>query len=205
MEYTRGISTERFPLKTAAVLVLFLSSLLAFAQAPATTAQPATRDDIAHLLEVMDMKKQVTEMQRTMLDQYKPMLQKMGEEQLKGLSAQQRQKFNDIMAEFLADSFKSYPPEDMIADLIPIYQKYLDKSDVQVMSAFYASPTGRKFLDNQPKIVGEYMSVIIPNIQTRMQAPLQKLQERMRELVSEGQAAPKEEDFKPAKPTPAPK
>lgn len=183
-------------MKKTAVLALLLCSLTAFAQAP---APPATRDDVIHLLEVMNMKGQMTEMQRTMIEQYKPMLEKMGEEQLKGLSPQQRQKFNGIMAEFLSDSFKSYPPEEMIADLIPIYQKYLDKSDVQAMTAFYSSPTGRKFLDNQPKIVAEYMSVLMPNIQTRMQAPLQKLQERMRELVSEEQPATRDEP-KPATP-----
>ena len=199
--------------KYAAVVVLLFCSVIAVAQqsAPAKAgtvpaAQPATREDVNRLMEAMHIKKQMVEMQRTMLDQYKPIIEKMSADQLKNMTPQQRQKFQEIMAEMLSDSFKAYPPDEMIADIVPIYQKYLDKSDVAALSAFYASPTGQKFLDNQPKIVRDFMTVLMPRIQENIQSASRKMQERIRELTAEGESGPAHEhDFTPATPAPSQK
>ena len=197
-------------MKPFAVLVVLLSSLLVSAQEPAAAkpatpaAQPASADDINRLVEVMHMKRQMTEMQRTMLDQYKPMMEKMSGDLLRTLTPQQRQKFQDIMNDMMAESLHAYPPDEMIGDMTPIYRKYLDKPDIEAMIAFYASPTGQKVLEMQPKIIRDFMSVMMPKMQDRMQVAIARMQDRIRELAAESQPAPaQDKDFKPA--TPAPK
>lgn len=173
-------------MKRVAVLVLLLASVSVLAQQPAS--QAASAEDIQRLVDAMHLKQQLVQMQGTILAQYKPMVEKMAADRLKELTPQQRQRFQDMMTEMLAESLHSYPPEEMVSDVIPIYQKYLDKADVEASIAFYSSPTGQKFLNNQPKIMAEFMSSVMPKIQERVQAATQKMQERLRALLSETQS-----------------
>jgi len=207
--------------------VLVFASVCAFAQEPAATpkgtvapvkkpvpaekkpvsadaSQPASREDVARLLDAMQVRKQMESMQQTMLGQFKPMMEKMAGDQLKNMTPQQRQHFDQIVQEMFADQRKAYPPSEMIADIIPIYQKYLTKGDVRHISAFYASPSGRKLLDNQPEIMRDFMAEVMPKMQERMQASMRKMQDRIQDLIRESRAQPgQDREFKPA--TPAPK
>lgn len=191
-------------MKYIPALVLFFSSLVAFSQqAPAEkafapAAQAASVDDLNRLIEVMHIRRQMTEMQKTMLDQYRPMLEKIAGEQLRGMTPQQRQKFQDIMSDMMAETLKAYPPDEMIHDMFPIYQKYLDHSDVEALVSFYSSPAGAKFLDIQPKIVRDFMAVLMPKMQDRMQVALRKMQQRVRDLAVEENSQPPEQGAKPA-------
>ncbi len=195
-----------------AAVLLFCLCPLASAQQPAAAkpaapaAQAATAADINRLIEVTHVRKQMSEMQNAILEQYKPMIEKMSGDVLNRMTPRQRQRFNDIVSDMMADSLKAYPPEDMLRDMVPIYQKYLDKSDVEAMIAFYSTPTGQKLLDNQPKIAREFMAVLVPKMQERMQESMQKMQDRVRDLVTESPSEPaQEKEFKPATPAPAQK
>lgn len=208
------------------IAVFVLSSVCAFAQQPppaakgsvaptkkpvpaekkpvsADASQPASREDVARLLEAMQVRKQMESMQQTMLGQFKPMVDRMAGEQLRNMTPQQRQHFNQIVQEMFADQRKAYPPSEMIADIIPIYQKYLTKGDVQHIAAFYASPSGRKLLDNQPEIMRDFMAEVMPKMQERMQASMRKMQDRIQELIRESRAQPgQDREFKPVTPAP---
>lgn len=202
------------------IVFLLLFSVCAFAQqppaatkgsvaptkkpVPADASQPASREDVARLLDALQVRKQMESMQQTMLSQFKLMVDKMAGDHLKNMTPQQRQHFNQIVQEMFADQLKAYPPSEMIADIIPIYQKYLTKGDVQHISAFYASPSGRKLLDKQPEIVRDLMAEVMPKMQERMQASMRKMQDRIQELIREGHAQPSQDrEFKPATPVPA--
>lgn len=170
--------------------------------APAQTAeQPASADDVARLMNALHVRKQMEEMQKTILAQIKPMLESMVKEQLKGMTPQQRQQVQVILADSIADSLTSYPVEEMIADITPIYQKYLNRADVDAMIAFYSSPTGQKFLQNQPQILGDFMTAMMPKIQRRVQSSTERMQKRIEDLVH--QDAPSAgQEYKPAAPAP---
>ncbi len=186
-------------MRRLAFLLVLLSSIAAVAQ-----QQPASTDDINHLVEVMHVKKQMTEMQHTMLDQYKPMMEKAGADLLRVMTPPQRQKFEQIVSDMMAESLQAYPPDEMISDMLPIYRKYLDKSEVEAMIAFYSSPAGQKVLDIQPRIMRDFMAVMMPKMEERMQPALARMQDRLRELAAETQPEPApDKGFKPA--TPAPK
>ncbi len=191
-------------MKNTLVLVVLLGSLVTYAQERAgqkpadAPAQAATADDINRLADAMHLKKNMAEMQHTVVDQWaKPMLTGMSADTLKKMTPQQRQKFKDIMDDMMAESFKAYPPDEMIHDMVPIYQKYFDKSDIEAMIAFYSSPTGQKFLDSQSKIMGDFMTVLMPKMQERLQDPMRKMQERIRQMAAEP-----ENEYKPAVPEP---
>ena len=183
-------------MKKAAALVFLLCTVVVFAQEDAQkrdlSSQAATREDVARLMDAMQLRKQMENLQQTMVSQVKPMFERMADEQLKQMSPAQRQKFTKLMQDSLAESLTAYPVSEMIDDIIPIYQKYLTKGDVQYISAFYSSPSGRKLLDRQPEIMRDLMAQVMP-----------KMQERIRDLMVEDPQPTPEQEFKPA--TPAPK
>ncbi len=185
-----------------AVTFVLLLAAPTFAQQSATPgAQPASAADINRLVEAMHIKKNMVQMQRTMIEEW---VDNMSADALKTLAPQQRQRFQAIMKDMMKESLAAYPPDEMIQDMFPIYQKHLDKSDVEALVHFYSSPSGQKFLDSQPKIMSEFMAVMMPKLQERMQGPVSKMQERVRAMAAEDQAQPaQDKDFKPA--TPAPK
>lgn len=53
----------------------------------------------------------------------------------------------------------SMPVDEMVEAMIPIYQKHLTRSDLAAITAFYASPSGQKFLKEMPAIMSEAMAV----------------------------------------------
>lgn len=182
-------------MKKAAVLVLLLFSVCSFAQQPASPA--ASAQDIQRLLDAMHLKQQLADMQGAILAQYKPMVEKMTAERLKDLTPEQRQRFQEVMTDMLAESLRAYSTEEMIADVIPIYQKHLGKGDVEATIAFYSSPSGQNFLKSQPKIMAEFMGQVMPKIQERVQVATQNMQERLSALIAEAHSG-HQHDSQPA-------
>ena len=171
--------------------------------APADAGQPATIPDVNRLMIAMHIEKQMVDMQHAMLAQYKPMIERMTADQVRMMTPQQRERFQALMAQSLSDSLAAYPPSEMIHDIAPIYAKYLTKGDVDAMARFYSSPAGQKFLDIQPKLVADFMSVLMPKIQGRIQASVQKMQEQVRQMMKDEPPQPSQpRDFKPAAPVP---
>ncbi len=176
----------------------------ASAKPAADLAAPATVEDITRLMNAMRIQKQMEDMQRAMLNQYRPMIERMTADQVRLMSPEQRQKVQNIIAQTLTDSLKAYPPAEMIKDMVPIYAKYLNKGDVAAMIRFYSSPSGRKFLEVQPKIVNDFMAELVPKMQDRVQASMRKMQEQIQGLINEQPPQPpREREFKPATPAPS--
>ena len=53
------------------------------------------------------------------------------------------------------DEFKKIGMEDLIKDVVPIYQKHLSRSDVEAVIRFYPSPVGQKIRREQPAMARE--------------------------------------------------
>lgn len=90
------------------------------------------------------------------------------------------------------DVFGDLSLDDLIQDLVPVYQRHLTRSDVRALIAFYSSPAGQKILREQPAMIKESMQVAGASQQKRMEALLAKLEVRMQQLIAEEQnkAAP---------------
>jgi hypothetical protein len=43
---------------------------------------------------------------------------------------------------------KAIPTDELLDAMIPVYQNYLNHSDIKAINEFYASPTGQKLLKN---------------------------------------------------------
>ena len=168
------------------VLVALAACMLVGQQTPPAAA--ATKADILKMFDVMHLHDQMQNVMAQMMKQ----MNAMNREQLKrrhpDISEEELAKIDKDSEEIL----KGYPVDGLIEDMIPVYQKHLNKSDVDAMVAFYASPTGQKILREMPAMTSEGMQAAYP----RMQKTLDEIFQR---LDREAQ-----EDAKPQGPKPAP-
>jgi len=163
-----------------AVIVLFALVQLAWACHVVADDQPASREDVVHMLNAIGMQQQAERMQTVMLQQVKATLPVADEEHL---TPAQRARMQDITARMLGEIMTAYPPSDAINDLVPIYQKYFTKSDVDAIAAFYQSPSGRKFVEKTPEIMGEFMAVLLPRMQAKIKPIIDKYQKEMEDAT----------------------
>ena len=165
-------------MKAKLVMCLFLvwMSASVWAQTTVSIAPDApSKEDVRKLFDIMSSKEQV----RQMMDQVFQQMRTMNREQMK-------KRHPDVSEEEMArldrqseDLIKNFPLDDMLNDMIPVYQKHFTKADIDGLTAFYASPTGQKFLHEIPAVTGETMRVVLPRIQASVeQAMKQADQER---------------------------
>lgn len=86
-----------------------------------------------------------------------------------------QKKMAEIMEAQLAISKKL--AKLLMNDLSGIYGKYYTEEDLDALIKFYESPTGKKTIEMQPKLMGEIMNLLttkyIPQMQEEMKAKLQ--------------------------------
>lgn len=85
------------------------------------------------------------------------------------------------------ESFQEVSLDDLIEDLVPVYQRHLTRSDVQALVAFYSSGPGQKILREQPAMIKESMQAAGSNQQKRMEVVLARMELRMQQFVEQEQ------------------
>ena len=163
-----------------AVIALLALLLMAFARPVRAEDQPASREDVVRMLNAIGMQQQAERMQTVMLQQVKATLPVADEEHL---TPAQRARMRDITARMLGEIMTAYPPSDAINDLVPIYQKHFTKNDVDAITAFYRSPSGRKLVEKTPEIMGEFMAVLMPQMQAKIKPIIDKYQKEMEDAT----------------------
>jgi len=82
----------------------------------------------------------------------------------------------------LLDSMmKEMPFDEMMEAMVPAYQKYFTKGDMDALIAFYSTPTGQKVLQELPAVTAEGMQAMMPI----MQKSVEKMTERAEQEVTE--------------------
>ena len=160
---------------TVVFLMIALPSLAQVADS--ASAAPATRDDILKLFDTMHIRDQM----RLVMDSVAKQQREMIREGLKKRAPQMTEQDLARLDQFTSDILKDFPVDGMLDDMIPVYQKHLNKADVDAMNAFYQSPTGQKMLREMPAMTAESMQASSP----RIQAMMDKVMERAEQLARE--------------------
>lgn len=163
----------------AAVLCFCISSL-SFAQQTDGDA-PATKEDIQKYLNIMHSREMVTKMMEAML---KPMHQMMHEQFLKDKDKLPPD-FESQMNRDLDNFLRSFPYEEMIQAMVPVYQKHFTRNDINSLTAFYSSPTGQKLIQEMPAITAESMQTMIPLMQKQADAMKDRMQQHVAQMLKE--------------------
>lgn len=77
----------------------------------------------------------------------------------------QAQEMLDVMLAMLPEDVQetlreTFKPDDMVREIIPVYEKYLSVEDLRGILAFYRSPVGQKLLHVQPQLTKDAMIVM---------------------------------------------
>jgi hypothetical protein len=138
---------------------------------------PATREDVLKLFDIMHVHDQMLLIVDATVKQQRSMMHDMLKRQFPRTT----------------EEVKDMPLDDMLNDMIPIYQKHLTSADVDAMSAFYSTPTGQKLLREMPAMASESMQVSYP----RMRAMTEKIVIRAQDKAKEEQGKKEQQKQKP--------
>jgi hypothetical protein len=171
-------------------------SLPAFAQkAPAAAHKPATRpvaaaeddkpstEQVLHLLDLLRVKESIQISVDAMKEEMKGTAEQSFREKFPNPTPQQLESVHAAVD----DVFKTLVLDDLITDVVPIYQRHLTRSDVQAMIAFYSSPAGRKIMREQPVIIKESMQATAAGQHKKMEVLLARLDLRVQRLIEDEQ------------------
>ena len=164
-----------------AVLCLGMSGYVGAQQNSADA--PATKEDVEKYLQVMHSKEMVTKMVDAMM---KPMHQMLHEQYLKDKDRLPPD-FEERMTKIMDDYLKSFPWDDILDAMVPVYQKHLTKGDIDELVAFYSTPTGQKLIKELPEISAEAMQKMMPMLRKSIDRMTQQIQEEIAAQVKENE------------------
>ena len=168
-------------------LFVFLVTSFSSCLLAQSASAPATREDILKLFAVMDTEAQVLQTMQQVMAQSQVMAHQAMKKRHPEMTSEQLARMDKESAEIA----RSFPVDQMVEDMIPVYQKHLTKADVDAMIGFYSSPSGKKILHDMPAIMVESMEAVYPRLQKNMDDILRRLDEQADE--EEKKAQPKKD------------
>jgi len=100
--------------------------------------------------------------------------------------------FEARMNKMMDDSMKSFPWDEMMQAMVPVYQKHFTKGDIDAIVAFYSAPTGQKMLKEMPAMMSEAMQSMMPIIRKQMDAMTERMQQEVAQMLNGPKAKPAE-------------
>ena len=134
----------------------------------------ASKEDVQKLFDVMASRDQV----RQLMEQMFAQMQAINRQEMK-------KKHPEISDEELAraergsrELIRSFPIDEMLSDMVPVYQRHFTKTEIDGLTAFYSSPIWQKFLHEMPAVTAETMQTAIPRIQATVDAALKRVDQK---------------------------
>jgi len=139
-------------------------------------ADQPSREQLLQLFDIMRIRSQMATMLKAMPQAVQQQLK--SEEQsvqstMPGdstLTPEQKAALDKVTAKYMDAAFKLYPVEEMVDDLVAVYQRHLTREDVEAITVFYKSPAGQHLLENQPAMMKEMMPETTKKMQERARA-----------------------------------
>lgn len=164
--------------------LLLLVVVLAFAVpswSQQSTSAPASREDVLKLLEVTRVRSQLDLFMGGMIDQIKASMRQSFTAKVPDATEKQL-KVLDTIADEMGSQLST---DELLSDMIPVYQRAYTKEDIRAIVDFYSTPAGKKLLDKTPQLMQEGMQVGSAYAQRKL-APWEKqIEARVREMMAQ--------------------
>jgi hypothetical protein len=148
---------------------------------------PASKEDVQRYLEAMHSRELMSQMIDAMM---KPMHQMLHEQYLKDKNKLPAD-FEPRMNKLVDDYMKSFPWDEMLQSMVPVYQKHFTKGDIDAIVAFYTAPTGQKLLKEMPEIMAESMQTMMPLLQKQMASMQERVEQEVAAMLNESRPSAK--------------
>jgi hypothetical protein len=156
-------------------LAVLALSLFAGAQATVSIAPDApSKEDVKKLFDVMASREQMSQMMQQVFAQMRSLNREQLKKQNPDISDTELARIDRESQDFL----KNFPIDEMLSEMIPVYQRHFTKSEIDGLTAFYSSPIGQKFLHEMPAVTAESMRAAYPKIQAAVDAALKKSEQK---------------------------
>jgi uncharacterized protein len=155
-------------------VVVCVSASLSAQTTVSIAPDAASREDVQKLFDVMASRQQVQQIMAQMFAQMRTINRQELKKRHPEISEEELARADRSSEELI----KSFPLDEMLSDMIPVYQKHFTKADIEGMTAFYSSPVGQKFLHEMPAVTSESMQVAMPRIQATVDAALKQADQK---------------------------
>lgn len=161
---------------------------------PANNPDPATREQVLKMMEVMDLRQQAAET----MDSYKAEMSAVALDDMKARMPNAPAGMFDELRDAFDEMFSQVPVNEIVDAIVPVYQKYLTKREVDATIAFYSTPEGKSMLRKLPPMVNEGMQVSLTMMKDRMDAASDRMTERVHQILEKYGQTHSETHGKPA-------
>lgn len=157
-------------------------SLPLFAQDAAPPVDQSTRDEVVRFMELMQVRSRMI----TLMDAVEAQQKRLAEQSFKQANPNATPQQLQQTVQMIDTAMKQMTSDDMVDQMInaiiPIYQRHFSKADLDGLLAFYTSPVGQKFQNEQPAIaqesmqaMGDIISKKLPELTKQMKAQMDKM------------------------------
>lgn len=177
------------------LMLLAASALSQTAQPEVKNADPATREQVLKMMEVMNLRQQTAET----MDAYRAQMSNVVLEDMKARMPNAPPAMFEELRGAFDEMFSQIPINEIVDAIVPVYQKYLTKREVEATTAFYSTPEGKSMLQKLPPMVNEGMQVSLATMKERMDVASDRMSQRVQEILKKyGQDAHSDSHGKPA-------
>lgn len=149
--------------KALALSVLCLFALpLTFAQ---QQMDAATKPDVEELLLVTGARQNIQAMWDGMAKQAASSAAEAYQRKHPNASPLDVRKAAELVGASIQKTMQVLSVDELLAAMVPVYQRHLTHSDVRIIIDFYNSPTGQKMIKETPTMMAEGMQVVQPILQ----------------------------------------
>ena len=172
-------------------LALVLPNVLTYAQSATPSANDPSQEQVLKLMDVMNSKQQLSSIMDSMIGQLRTNLSAQLESQLKASDAETQKAAQRALDGMVLDMKSEYNTDELVKELVPIYQKHLTKDEVQSLTDFYSTPAGQALLQKMPVVMQESMEVGSEYAQRHQESLQKKISVRVEEFKKFQESQPK--------------
>jgi Uncharacterized protein conserved in bacteria (DUF2059) len=174
--------------------VVLIGTSTGLAQQPAKDAP--SPEEVLNLFTAMHVREQTIAVMHKSEEQIKTITRDLVERRIPNITPLQLGELDAM----IGDLYENYPVDQILGDMVPVYQKHLTSADIDSILGFYTSPVGQKLTREMPAMTEEAMQIASSRIQEDNEAIMRRLEERIQKMSNEQKqtASPKSvPKFKP--------
>ncbi len=165
--------------RIAIVTLLFVFCVPVWAQQ--LPADAPSREEVLKLVEVTRVRSQLDMFMSGMIAQMKASMRQSFTAKVPNATEKQL-KVLDTVADEMGQQLST---DELVAELIPIYQRAYSHDDINAIVGFYSSPAGKKLLDKTPQVMQEAIKVGSSYAERKLAPYESTLEARVKKMMAE--------------------
>jgi uncharacterized protein len=133
----------------------------------------------------MQLRQKMQTMLQTEQKQSDTMVTDLFNKRMPEATAAQRAQFKSIVNDAISGVFTDYPIDEVLRDMVHVYQSHLSESDLNEIVAFYSSPVGQKVIREMPAMTAEGMRVSLAHLQPRIDAMMKTMGDQLDKMATD--------------------